>query len=106
MESPWQIWELELDKQDMLFVQFSQSWTLSGAPHEFEEVIRNLQAHNHKGVPLSSVALGQNCHSQVYLRKILAPLGHEYDDFTPEAPCQSVGAEFWLQSNLMVFHGR
>lgn len=94
MESSWQIWELELDKQDMLFVQFSQ------------EVIRNLRAHNHKGVPLSCVALGQNCHSQVYLRKILAPLGHEYDDFTSEAPCQSVGAEFWLQSNLMVFHGR
>ena len=49
MGSPWQIWEfweLELDKQDMLFEQFSQSWTLSGAPHEFEEVIRNLHAHD------------------------------------------------------------
>ena len=30
----------------MLFEQFSQSWTLSGAPHEFEEVIRNLHAHD------------------------------------------------------------
>ncbi|CAL1134632.1 unnamed protein product [Cladocopium goreaui] len=77
--------------------------------HEFEkEVIRNFHVLNRKGVLLSWASLKQggfnhvNCHLQVYLRKILAALGYEYDNATSKAFRQST-VVLWFQENLMVF---
>ena len=81
-------------------------------PHRHEMmVIRNLHAHNAKGLILSWAKLGQrgkshiNTHSMQYLLKIFTELGYDYD----EAASMAIRAKakyHWFKHTLMIFRRR
>jgi hypothetical protein len=85
-------------------------------PHEKEgEMIRNLHAHNKKGIILSWGMLGQlghhhiNNHSKKYIIKIFTQLGYIHDEitsnaFSTAAPGKTYKNYYkWFRNSVMVF---
>jgi hypothetical protein len=85
-------------------------------PHEEEgKMIRNLHAHNKKGIILSWGVLGQdghhhiNNHSKEYLIKIFTQLGYFHDEmmsdaFSTAAPGKTYNNYWpWFRKSLMIF---
>ena len=78
-------------------------------PHTLEEmVVRNLHAHNCRGVILSWASLGQgghfhvNNHGEEYLTSIFVGLGY-YRNETLTSMMRTKAHRSWFKNNLMVF---